>query len=160
MIEDFGDEIERALRVVDWTTHGADPAAVMSAVRQLRLARSKQQGQDAYNAVLDAIGHNHSGWLYDAAGPAAAILVEVARSSQGWPCWAALEILIDCVAWVRPEQRLIDADGRTRSVKTALRDAISGLEPELHTMAADPDTTVPVGKSATDLLEALHEHEV
>jgi len=115
--EHLGDEIEQALRAVGWTTHGADPAVVTSAVRQLRLVRSEQEGWDAYNAVLDAIGHNHSGWLYDAAGPAAAILVAVTHATQGWARRTALEILIDCLAWVRPEQRFIDIDGRTRSVK-------------------------------------------
>jgi hypothetical protein len=159
-MEPLGDEIEQALRAVDWTAHGADPAVVTSAVRQLRRVRSEQEGQDAYNAVLDAVGHNHSGWLYDATGPAAAILVAVVRATRGWARRTALEILIDCLAWVRPEQRFIDADGRTRGVKAALRAAVTSLGAELHMIAADSDTTVPVAKSANDLLHALHEHGV
>lgn len=77
-----GDEIEQALRAVDWTAYGADPAVVIGAVRQLRLVRSEREGQDAYNEVLDAIGHNHSGRLHDGAGPAAAILAAVVHASQ------------------------------------------------------------------------------
>jgi len=110
VLEHVGDEIEQALRAVDWADHGADPLVVMAAIRRLRRVRTAQEGERTYNDVLDAIGHNHSGWLNDAAGPAAAVLV-------------------DCLAWVRPEQRFIDADGRTRTVEAALRDAVAGLEP-------------------------------
>lgn len=58
MREHLGDGIEQAVRAVDWALHGADSAVVTSAVRQLRLSRSAQDGRDAYNAVLDAIGHS------------------------------------------------------------------------------------------------------
>jgi hypothetical protein len=160
MLEHVDDEIEQALRAVDWANHRADPAVLMAAIRQLRRVRSAQESQDTCDEVLDAIGHNHSGWLDDAAGPAAAILVAVIRATHGWPRRTAMEILIDCLAWVRPQQRFVDLDGCTRSVKAALRDAVTSLEPELHMIAADPDTSVPVGESAKDLLEALHEHDV
>ena len=120
-------------------------------------SRTVREG-NAYNEVLDAIGHNHSGWLYDAVGPAATILVAVTRATRGWARRTVLEILVDCLAWVRPEQRFIDADGRTCSVSAAVYDAVKGLEPELHMIAAGADTTVPIGRSAKDLLEALHEH--
>ncbi|WJK33156.1 hypothetical protein [Solwaraspora sp. WMMA2065] len=157
MTERLGDGIEHALRVVDWTAHGADPARVVSAVRRLRLVESEQDGQDAYHEVLDAIGHNHSGWLYDAVGPAATILAAVTRTTQGWARTTALEVLIDCLAWVRPDQRFTDAAGRTRSVQAALQDAVTSLEPELRTTAAGEDTTTPLSRSAKNLLEALHE---
>ncbi|MEV4536542.1 hypothetical protein AB0J82_22420 [Asanoa sp. NPDC049518] len=158
MLEHVGDEIEQALRTGGWANHGADPAAVMAAIRGLQRVRTAQEGERAYNEVLDAIGHNHSGWLYDAAGPAAGVLVAVIRATQGRPRRTAIEILIDCLAWVRPGQQFIDADGHTRSVKAALRDAVAGLEPALHIIAATSDT-VPLGVSAKNLLEALHKHD-
>ncbi|MEV4539275.1 hypothetical protein AB0J82_36430 [Asanoa sp. NPDC049518] len=159
MTEQRGDEIDWLLRGVDWTALGADPTVVTSAFRHLRQVGSREAGQDAYDEVLDAIGHNHSGWLFDAAGPAATILVAITRATRGWARRTAIEILIDCLAWVRPEQRFVDSYGRACSVDAALVDAIESLEAELRVMAADADTTVPVGKSATDLLKALREHE-
>jgi hypothetical protein len=89
----------------------------MVAIRQLRQVQSAQQSQDTCDKVLDAIGHNHSAGSTTPQGPAAAILVAVIRATQGWPRRTVMEILIDCLAWVRPGQRFIDLDGCTRSVK-------------------------------------------
>lgn len=144
---------------VDWRAAGADQALVAAAMRGLRRVRTEEEGQAAYNDVLDAIGHNHSGWLYDAAGPAAPILVRIAQDAEGWARRTALEILIDCLAWARPEQRYTDADGHIATVQDALYRAVASVAADLQTWAADRDALAPLSKSASDLLEALHEEK-
>ena len=126
---------------------------------RLTQVESMQDAMRAYSEVLDAVGHNHSGWLYDAAGPAAPILVAIVRDFEGWTRWAALEVLIDSLAWVRPEQQFVDADGYRGSVSDALRETVAGLGADLQAMASDLDLGSPVSKSAAHLLQALRESE-
>jgi hypothetical protein len=151
------DEIDAMVRAVNWELVGADPEGVASALRRLWTVRNEQDGDRTYAEVLNAIGHNHSGWLYDAAGPAAEILATIVREADGWARRTTLEILIDCLDWARPEQRYVEADGTTRSVRGALQDAVSKLKPLLQAMATDPNELGALSKSATDLLRTLEE---
>jgi hypothetical protein len=147
---DGNDEIEQSLIRADWARLGADPGRVAGAIRRLRGVRDQREGEAAYHDVLDAIGHNHSGWLYDAAGPAAPILVDIARQTRGWARQATLEILIDCLSWVRPEQQFTNTDGHTKSVQDTLRHAVASYRADLQ---------VPIARSADELLQALHKAE-
>jgi hypothetical protein len=155
--EEPGDDIEQALTEAAWGANGVEPALVVAVVHRLQRVRSEEEGRQAYNDVLDTIGHNHSGWLHDAAGSAAGVLAAIARNSDGWARWTALEVLIDCLAWVRPEQRFVRPDGSNDTVRNALRDAVASLAAELHAMATRPDTMAPIRTSAAELLAALDE---
>ncbi len=150
------EEIERAARAVDWNTLGADAEGVVTALTRLLAVQTEADGDRLYAEVLDAIGHNHSGWLYDAAGPAAAYLAMIVRETEDWARRTALEILIDCMDWVRPEQRFLDAGGTSRSVRETLRDAVAGLEPLLHTTINDLNASELLRRSATELLQSAH----
>lgn len=51
-----------------------DPGSVVPAFEALVLASSPEYAFDAYNGMLDAIAHNHSGTPYAAMAPAAELL--------------------------------------------------------------------------------------
>ncbi|GAA1862552.1 hypothetical protein [Asanoa iriomotensis] len=136
------DWIDHALTAVDWRGLGADPTAVTAALRQLSWVTTEAAGDTAYAEVLDAVGHNHSGELFDAAGPAAAILVDVARRDNGWARRTAIEVLVDCLYWARPEQH----------AAAVIRAAVTNYRDELRALAAGPGATA---RSATELLQAL-----
>jgi hypothetical protein len=147
-------DIERAALAVDWHAVGADGEGAVKALLHLRAVRTEKDGDRVYAEVLDAIGHNHSGWLHDAAGPAAAILAAIASEGDVWARRTALEVLIDCVGWVRPDQRYLDADGNIRSVDDALREVTASLAPLLRETANDNNAPRSLRKSAADLLRA------
>ena len=142
------EDIEHLLDGVDRQPNGADPTAVRDAIRRLRGVSSHEESEAAYNEVLDLIAHNHSGWLYPAAGPVASVLAAITREARGLPRRTALDILVDCLCWARPEQRYTDSDGRDASVRDAVRDAVESVQPGLSKLVVEAGPAVPV----TDLL--------
>jgi len=90
---------------VDWDRFDgpADyrPESVPDALWAVARAGSESTGLHAYNSMLDAVGHNHSGGLYPAAEGAIDPLMAIAlgqaeiETSTNWGQWAALEVLID-----------------------------------------------------------------
>ena len=86
-----------AVRLVDWAAWSMPPAAehylpahVPAAFEELLSATSESGSLQAYNSVMDAAAHNHSGWVYAAAVPAAPLLARVARERDGWVRQTAL----------------------------------------------------------------------
>lgn len=92
------------------------------------------------------------------AGPAGPLIAAIARDNEGWTRWVAMEILIDCLAWVRPEQHFVDADGDRRTVRGALCGSVRSLRSLLQTLAADSTSGDLNGSTAAELLKTLEEN--
>lgn len=78
---------------------------VPAAFERILVADTRPAAEAAYDAMLDAIAYSHSGQLYEASGPAAPLLVRVAREDEGWSRWTAMEVLIECLSWVQDDQQ-------------------------------------------------------
>jgi hypothetical protein len=65
-------------------------------------------------ALIPTLCWNHGGDEIEQA-LRAAVLLAVIRVTQGWPRRTAIEILIDCLAWIRAEQRFIGPYPQRRS---------------------------------------------
>ena len=107
-------------------------------------AASKVEARAAYDDMLDAIGHNHSGTLYAGAGPAAVALADFARAAAGWPRWAAIEVLTECVLWSSGDQP-------NREEAAAIRAAAASL----HDLDTSDDGDVPTRRALGELTSAL-----
>ncbi len=87
-----------------------DAALVVPAFEAFVTASSPDQAHDAYNAFLDAVGHNHSGTPFAAMAPGARLLAQlVPHLEAGGP--AGMEALTDCVWWSSDEPRFTGPDG-------------------------------------------------
>lgn len=149
--------IRRAVSAVDWELHTGVTGAVPVAFEWILAADTRPAAEAAYAAMLDAIGHNHSGQLYEPSVPAAPLLVQVVRETEGWSRWAAIEVLIDCLSWVQDDQQFIDHQGTAVHLTHVLQTAVEDLRDGLRTMAVDQRSAVPTAQSARELLRALDE---
>ena len=148
------DGLLETVRAIHWAANGADPAVVLAAFEGLSRVRNEPDATAAYHTMLNAIAHDHSGWLYDSAAPAAPILVNYVRDSEGWQRQASIDILIECLSWARHDQEFLDADGVRKSVKEAIAASVTEVRGELELLAADRNHT-SIASAARELLEIL-----
>jgi hypothetical protein len=98
--------LQGEIRTVDWagyavwpSTEWYVPSRVPAAFAALALARDRRRSQAAYQQLMNALAHDHSGWVYAAAAPGAALLARTARVLEGWAritsAAALLEVLQD-----------------------------------------------------------------
>jgi hypothetical protein len=151
----------RAARSVNWAAYSMPPSAqwyhpdvVPAAFELLTTASSEEEGRDAYNSMLFAVGNNHAGCLYPAAVPATPLIVRVAREHEGWQRWAALEILIECLAFDVDREQFTGPTGSVVHAKEAIIAATRDLHDDLLAMAQPQDTS-PVATSARLIIEHL-----
>jgi hypothetical protein len=156
-------DVLRAVDEVDWFAYSMPPSqqwyrprSVPKAFRLLVAVSNQEQGWAAYNAMLFAVGNNHAGCLYPAAVPAAPLLTRVVRELHGWPRWAALEILIDYLAFDVDRVRFTDPTGSVIETKEAILAAVRNIHEDLERLTKEP-AAAPIAKSARDLLEQLDE---
>lgn len=158
-----GTDLLRAVEEIDWPAYAMPPSQqwyrpdqVLEAFRLLVAVSNKDEGLAAYHRMLFAVGNNHAGCLYPAAVPAAPLLTRIVREFQGWPRWAALEILIEYLAFTVDREQFTDPTGAVIYTKDALLAAVLNIHPELERIAMEP-SAVPTAASAQDLLEQLDE---
>jgi hypothetical protein len=156
-------KILQAVDDVDWHGYSMPPSEqwyradnVPAAFRLLVASSSQEEGQNAYNGMLSAIGNNHAGCLYPAAVPAVPLLTRVARELLGWPRWSALEILIECLIFSVDREEFVDPSGSTIRTKDAIVTAVRSTREDLQRLAQE-QVAFPPAKSAQDLLEQLDE---
>jgi hypothetical protein len=143
------EEILDAVREVAWVRFDdADPLRAELAFRQMLAARSEADARAAYNGLLDVLAHNHSGWVWRSAIPAAPLLVRVVEQCSGLPRRAALEVLADLVSWSTAGSAV------SAEVGEALRGAAQPLRPLLNQLAAGGQNKA-IARSAGELLHAL-----
>jgi hypothetical protein len=89
-----------------------EPERVPTAFESLVSADGDEERRRAYNRMLDAVGHNHSGTPYAAMVPATRLLARlIPLLDKSAP--VALEALVDCVRWSQGEPPFVGPDGRT-----------------------------------------------
>jgi hypothetical protein len=154
--------VRQAVGAVDWAAYAMAPSAewyrpdsVPVAFELLLAASNQQEGRAAYNAMLFAVGNNHAGLLYPAALPAAQLLVRVARECEGWVRWAALEILIEFMAFDVDREQFVAPSGALVHTKKAIIAPIRSLLGDLELIAQDEHSAVPTAQSARELLDCL-----
>jgi hypothetical protein len=146
-----GEEILDAVREVAWVQFdGADPRQVELAFRRMLTAQSEADVEAAYNGLLNVLAHNHSGWVWRSAMPAAPLLAQVVVQCAGLPRKAALEVLIDLLSWSTA------GSAASAEVGEALRDAAQPLAPLLNQLATGGQNKA-IARSAGELLEVLAE---
>ncbi len=154
-------DLARAVAAVDWTAYTMAPATeyyrpedVPPAFAELLQIGTDPDAWSAYNAVLESVVHHHSGWLYAAAAPAAALLVRVALETTGLKRRTASDVLADLVSWSVPGQAFTDPHGNTVRTREFIRNAVLEAGPFLLDLADRP-VIRPTTESAISLLEAL-----
>jgi hypothetical protein len=138
-----GDTVEEVLddvRGIAWATWAIPlpnrllayrPDSVGPAFERLARAHTHNEGRAAYNVLLDAVGHNHSGTPYAAMSPAAPLLARlVPLLAAGSP--AGMEALTDCALWSRGEPPFDGPDGQTHHLGQETRAALQTLEALAH----------------------------
>jgi hypothetical protein len=141
--------VEWAAYTMSPSTEWYEPSMVPAAFEQLMASSTEREAQAAYDAMMNAIAHNHFGWLYAAAAPAAPLLVRAVRESDGWVRHAALEALVDCLYFAAD-----DPDSTFARTRDLIRDAVESARDDLEAMAREPGKT-PTNRSAGELLNAL-----
>jgi hypothetical protein len=102
---------------------------------------------------MNAVAHNHSGWVYAAAVPAAPLLARVARECDGRVCQGALEILADLLCFTVTGQQFTGPAGEVISTRDAIRRTALELLPVLRNLQAEGEA--PVARSARSLTDAI-----
>lgn len=80
-----------------------EPSSVAAALELLAESSTLEEGWEAYNAVLFAIGNNHAGTYYPAVIGALPILVDMTQADRPWARFAAVQVLIECAWSFQPE---------------------------------------------------------
>ena len=149
-----------AVRSVDWAAWSMPPATewyvperVPAAFGELLSVTSEPESLRGYSAMMDAVAHNHSGWVYAAAVPAAALLARAAREYDGQVRQTALEILADLLCFGAAGQQFTGPAGEIVSAWDAIRRAAVELLPVLRNVQAEGET--PGARSARSLIEAI-----
>jgi len=149
-----------AVRSVDWAAWSMPPATewylparVPAAFQQLLSVTSEPESLQAYSSVMDAVAHNHSGWVYAAAVPAAPLLARVAQERDGRARRTALEILADLLCFTVAGQQFTGPAGETVSTRDAIRRVALELLPVLRNLQAEGEA--PGTPSARFLIEAI-----
>lgn len=151
------------VETVDWaaytmppTLDSYDPRRVAPAFAELLASSTEIEAHCAYGHVLDTIIHNHSGWLYAASVPAAALLAQIVKDLTGAPQQAAIEVLLDLLSWAARDLEFVDPQGATIALGQSIQDAVAPLQPILQNLTNMIRGT-PHTRLAAELLEALHE---
>ena len=149
-----------AVRSVDWAAWSMPPATeqylparVPAAFEKLLSATSESESLQAYNSVMDAVAHNHPGWVYAAAVPAAPLLARVAQECDGRVRQTALEILADLLCFTVAGQQFTGPAAEIISTRSAIRRAALELLPVLRNLRAEGEQLVT--RSARSLIEAI-----
>ncbi len=158
------EELLSDVRLIDWAgwaiplpnrLFAYEPDSVIPAFERLASARTPDEGQHAYNALLDAVGHNHSGTPYTAMSPAAPLLARlVPLLTYSGP--AAMDALTDCALWSRGEPAFLGPDGHTHHLEQETRAALRTLE-DLARLWAESGIDEARRGAGRGLLEALAE---
>lgn len=132
------------------STEWFSPETVPSAFESLPRACSESDARAAYNSMLDAIAHNHSGRLYAAAVPGAGLLAKLVPLLEGWPRFAATEVLTDLLHWAVDGERFVGPNGVTLETKREIHRSVATLVPELRQTAEGADACA---RAARELIE-------
>lgn len=147
----------------DWTVWDVRPAgrvwdyrptSVPAAFQAVADVEAEPDARDAYTALLDALGHNHSGTPYPAMVPGVRLLVDLVPLVQGWQLATVLEVLTDCFLWTRSEGEFTAADGRKFHLGDDTAAMVRSLRPMLEQLCQRQDDEVPQ-RAAVGLLQAL-----
>ena len=115
--------------------------------------RSKSDADDAYNRIMDALGHNHSGTPYPAMVAGARLLAELVPLLRGWQSATVVNVLTDCYLWTRGEAEVVTKDGRTYDPGAETARAVRSVRSALETLLREDDE--PARLAAAELLEVL-----
>ncbi len=125
---------------------------VVPAFESLARAASTGEAQNAYNELLDAIGHNHSGTPYAAMAPAVRLLAQlVPLLDAGGP--AGMEVVTDCLLWSAGVPVFIGPNGSEHNLGIEILADANALRALAERWKEDPDDRRQ--RAATGLLEAL-----
>jgi len=155
--------IARAAADVDWSAYTMPPSTedyrpedVPVAFVQLWSSTTQTEAQSAYDAVLESIVHNHSGWLYAAAVPATPLLTRMVLETTGLPRRMAIHLLANLLWWSTPGQEFTDPYGVTIRTREFIRNTIQVTRPTLLELSTGT-ARKPITVAAFELLEALDE---
>ena len=143
---------------VPWHTYqqpSSDQGAVPRALRALAFASVPE---DAYGALLNAVGRDHAGTYYPVVVPAMDFIGEIAEQGGDHARRYALEALIDLVWSFEPEpgfEKIDDGSGGEVGLRAAVREAGARLIPMIRHAAVRPDNEPVAQKIARDLLDLL-----
>ena len=161
------DDIRRAVDAVDWAAYSMPPSVedyeperVPRAFDRILSASNEEQGRDAYDAMLSAVGNNHAGWLYPAALPAAKLIIRIARECGGFVRWSALEVLIEFLSFGWDPKWIVDpSDGKQVHLRPAVVAMVQDMRAELELMAVGENGVAPTPYSAGELVSLLDEED-
>ena len=132
------------------------PESVIPAFESLAQASSPKEAQAAYNEMLDAIGHNHSGTPYAAMAPATPLIAALVPH-LGAGASAGMDVIADCVCWTSREARFFGPDNREHDLAVETLAAARSLDSLAQRWLEDHDDRRR--RAAAGLLEVLAEFQ-
>lgn len=139
------------------------PSSVLPALEAMASARTGNEAQAAYHAVLFAVGNNHGGTFYPAVVAALPLVLEMTRSGRPWTRFAAVEVAIECVTSFEPEpgfERTVLPDGRMCDVDAAVTRICGEALPRLqHQLDEErhPETRAALSELVAEVLDRILE---
>jgi hypothetical protein len=120
------------------------PSRVPESFAALPGVHSQRGSRAAYQQLMDALAHDHEGWVYAAAAPGADLLARAARILESWARITSLEVLIDLTCFAA-DVSFRSPGGDLVRLDAAVRDAASTLRPELERWRSARPDQVPTG---------------
>lgn len=128
--------------------------SVAPAFEALAAVVDEESSRRAYNRLLYAIAHNHSGTPYSATVPGVRFLVELVPELDQWALAAAIDVLIELYGWVIGDTALKTADGQVHDL-TVVHGVVVTLMPTL--LALSESGEEPAARSAAELVDQIRE---
>ncbi len=150
------------VRQEDWaawsmfpSTEWYQPDSLPQAFETLAAATTQEVAQVVYSQMMEALCHNHSGWVYAAAVPGASHLARLVTLLPPLPQDIALEVLGDLLNFAVREQSFNAPNGVDVATDEAIREAVAHLVPTVASWQAEGEG--PRRPGAEAFLDALRD---
>jgi hypothetical protein len=149
------------VRAMDWSSweiqipgriSAYDPESVVPAFEAIVAVADQAASKRAYDVMLDAIAHNHSGTPYPAMIPATAFLVRMGPSVEPWALTTIVDVLTDCMLWSQDEPEFTGPDHRTYLMGVEIARSCLDLRPLIEPLS---DSEGRLGGAARAFLETV-----
>lgn len=130
--------------------------SVEEALQKVASARTEEEANAAYNAILFAVGNNHAGTYYPVAIPVIDVLGYKIEHGTPWSQYVTVQVLIDLAGSFEPEPGyetfVTLGHEMSNSLRAQVRTRLEMLVPKLEKLAGQEHL---VAEAVRDLLDCL-----
>jgi hypothetical protein len=136
--------------------NSSSPIRLIQALNLVETASTRQESDNAYNAILFALGNNHQGTYCPVVLVVLPLFEKMLQVGSDWTKFTVLEALFDLCCSFCPEVGFemfkLPMMQESESLEILLKRSVSALTPFINSIALEKSIS---SESATDLLDLL-----